>query len=395
MAKRRIAPRFYILIGIIIVAIGAAWFFFFRESTYASMKQSTITFEQTEPTIIVRTETVVEAENYGKITFNVSEGNSVTKNKTIAELFKWGYKDTVMQDLVSTQSEIMTYQQNTILKGSLDVELTNKNQSILNKLAEIKKVINGEKTGDLKTLYTQLQTLLDQRKALFKSKTQANADSKLTKLYQQEQDAIDRINGWKTALTASSAGIVSFYFDGYETLLQPSNIDSLTLSDIKTVMNSATTSTKSSTNIQPIYRLISGSWYCIFVVQNAPSYYFAKNQKFDITFEGYLDNPFTGTVTSVRQLDSNNTLYTLKINEAIGKLISIRNIKGTFKANYTGYTVPVSAVTTKDNVKGIYIKSGSDNVFVPVELVMADKDNAIVKALDNTSFSESIKVLVK
>lgn len=396
MAKRKIAPRFYILIGAIIIILAVvAFFLFFQESTYADMQQGTIKFEQTEATIIVRDEKVVEAENYGKITFNVSEGDSIEKGKKIAELFKWGYKDTVMQDLVSTQSDIMTYQRDNILKGSLDVELTNKNQSILEKLAEIKQVINGEKDGDLSTLYTQLQTLLDERKALYKSKVQANVDSKLTTLYEKEQAAIERIDGWKTELTADSSGIVSFYFDGFEDLLKPSNIESLTLSDITTVMNSSTTSVQSDSNIQPIYRLISGNWYCIFVIENAPSYYYAKDQQFDITFEGYYDNPFTGKVVSIRKLDDNNTLFAVQINEKIGNLISIRNINATLKANYSGYTVPVSAINIKDDTTGIYIKSGDDNVFVPVEIVMEDNDNAIVKALDNTSFSEGVKVLVK
>ena len=53
---------------------------------------------------------LLKAENYGKITFSVSEGDTVKKNNQIAELFKWGYKDTVMQDLVSIQSDIMDYQ---------------------------------------------------------------------------------------------------------------------------------------------------------------------------------------------------------------------------------------------------------------------------------------------
>lgn len=396
MAKRKIAPRFYILLGaIIIIAAIAAFFLFFKESTYADMKQGTIKFEQTENTIIVRDEKVIEAENYGKITFNVSEGDSIKKNDKIAELFKWGYKDTVMQDLVSTQSDIIAYQRDNILKGSLDVELTNKNQSILDKLAEIKKVINGEKDGDLSALYAKLQTLLDERKALFKSKVQANVDSKLTTLYEKEKAAIERIDGWKTELKADGDGIVSFYFDGFEDILKPSNIDSLTLKDITTVMNSSTTSVQSDSNIQPIYRLISGNWYCIFVIENAPSYYYAKDQQFDITFEGYYDKPFTGKVVSVRKLDDNNTIFAVQMNEAIGSLISIRNINASFKANYSGYTVPVSAINKKDDTTGIYIKSGDDNVFVPVEIIMEDNDNAIVKATDNTSFSEGVKVLVK
>ncbi len=395
MAKRKIAPRFFILVGVVIVIIVVALFFLFQGNTYADMRQGTIKFEQTLSTIIVRNEKVVKAENYGKITFNVSEGDTVKNNQQIAELFKWGYKDTVMQDLVSTQSDIMTYQINTILKGTLDVELTKKNQSILDKLAEIKKVVNGEKEGTVSTLYTQLQTLLTERKTLFKTKTQSGVDSKLTKLYEQEQAAIERINGWKTALNSEGDGIVSFYFDGYEDLLQVGNLDSLKLEDIKTVAKSATAATSSSSNVQPIYRLVSGNWYCIFVVENAPSYYFAKDKQFDITFEGYYDKPYTGKVVTVKQLDSKNTLFTIQMNEPIGSLISIRNVKATLKANYDGFVVPSEALKSKDNATGVYVKRDSENVFVPVEVLMKDANNAIVKASDNTSFTEGQKVLVK
>lgn len=395
MAKRKIAPRFYIVIGIIVVVVGVALFMLLKGNTYSDMKQGTIKFEQTLSTIIVRDEKVIKAETYGKITFNVAEGETVKKNQQIAELFKWGYKDTVMQDLVSTQSDIMTYQINTILKGSLDVELTNKNQSILDKLATIKSVVNGKKDGNLAQLYAELQTLLNERKTLFKSKVQSNADTKLTKLYDQEQAAIERINGWKTTLTTDSAGIVSFYFDRYEDLMQPSNLANITLNDYNTVAKSSASTTKSDSNVQSIYRLFNGTWYCVFNIENAPSYYYAKDQQFDIVFEGYYDKPFTGKVVNVRQIDSKNTLFTVQINEAIGNLISIRNIKATFKATYSGFTVPAAAIKTKDNTTGIYVQSGNDNVFVPVQVIMKDDNNAIVKALDNTSFSDGIKVLIK
>lgn len=395
MAKRKIAPRFYIVIGIIVVIVGVALFMLLKGNTYSDMKQGTIKFEQTLSTIIVRDEKVIKAETYGKITFNVAEGETVKKNQQIAELFKWGYKDTVMQDLVSTQSDIMTYQINTILKGSLDVELTNKNQSILDKLATIKSVVNGKKDGNLAQLYNELQTLLNERKTLFKSKVQSNADSKLTKLYEQEQAAIERINGWKTTLTTDTAGIVSFYFDGYEDLMQPSNLANITLNDYKTVAKSTASTSKSDSNVQPIYRLFNGTWYCVFNIENAPSYYYAKDQQFDIVFDGYYDKPFTGKVVNVRQIDSKNTLFTVQMNEAIGNLLSIRNIKATFKATYSGFTVPAAAIKTKDNTTGIYVQSGNDNVFVPVQVIMKDDNNAIVKALDNTSFNEGIKVLIK
>ena len=192
MAKRKIAPRFFILVALIVIGVAVALFLLLKTGTYADMTKGSIKFEQSLSTIIVRNETVVKAENYGKITFSVSEGDTVKKNNQIAELFKWGYKDTVMQDLVSIQSDIMDYQQNTILKGTLDVELTNKNQAILDKLSAIKAVVNGEKDGNLSTLYNDLQTLLQDRKTLFKSKVQSSVDSKLSKLYDQESAAIDR-----------------------------------------------------------------------------------------------------------------------------------------------------------------------------------------------------------
>ena len=77
----------------------------------------------------------------------------------------------------------------------------------MDKLSAIKAVVNGEKDGNLSTLYNDLQTLLQDRKTLFKSKVQSSVDSKLSKLYDQESAAIDRVNGWETPLASQGDGV--------------------------------------------------------------------------------------------------------------------------------------------------------------------------------------------
>ena len=54
MAKRKIAPRFFILVALIVIGVAVALFLLLKTGTYADMTKGSIKFEQSLSTIIVK-----------------------------------------------------------------------------------------------------------------------------------------------------------------------------------------------------------------------------------------------------------------------------------------------------------------------------------------------------
>ena len=118
--------------------------------------------------VIIRDEKVYETENYDKAVFIAAEGEKVKKGAEIAEVYKWGYNDNILNSLLELQNNILQYQEDTILKDIVNVELTQFNEKIQQKSDEIHQVIAGEKEGDIITLERELKDLMTQRKDYLK-----------------------------------------------------------------------------------------------------------------------------------------------------------------------------------------------------------------------------------
>lgn len=80
--------------------------------SYGELQEATMTFEQTYPVVLIRDETVYSATNYGQAVFYASEGERVSKCSKIAEVYRWGYNESLFKDLIAVQQQIRDYQEN-------------------------------------------------------------------------------------------------------------------------------------------------------------------------------------------------------------------------------------------------------------------------------------------
>ena len=59
--------------------------------------------------------------------------------------------------------------------------------------------------------------------------------------------------------------------------------------------------------------------------------------------------------------------------------MSIRTVEITLNANMTGIKVPLKAISVKDGVPGITLELPAGERFIEVDVLSADKENAIVR----------------
>ena len=366
--------KFYVFLGIVAAAVVLILFFVLRINTVA-VEQGSIQFESAVPVVVVRDEQVISAENYEKANYLVAEGERVEADTPVAEVFKWGYNDKVMSDLIDVQTKIQQYQENDVLRDVDDQQLQALNDQITQKAAEIRTIVSTG-SGDILQAERELNDFMMQKQDYLKEAV--TADQQLDEFYSQEQQLEERVDGWREVLSAPEAGVVSFYFDGYEDLLNADKIKDVTSQDIQNILNGTMQGPAVQDGAaQPLYRLVNNFKWYVLVDSDTAMREFANNNTFAVVFDDYPDRQFQGTVVGNITVDTDH-LYVLELSEDIGSLLNTRRADARVSTTFEGLKIPEESIKERDGATGVYVVTGREKTFVPVEVKIIKDGSAIV-----------------
>lgn len=233
MARRRrvrFTGKFYMLLALMLVAVTVAVVLLLSDSGGGTLETGTMRMELAVKGIVIRDEMSVTVDKYDKVMFQAAEGAESYEGMPIARVFKWGYSDDMMQSLITVETQIYEAQ-TALLSGVENANLANIELQIAQKRLAIRtRLLGGE--GDLLALENELALLLAQRKEYLRNTVQPT--EALSALYAAEQTKQEQLASYVTEVTASGAGVVSFYFDGYEQAL---NYDKLGMLNPELISN--------------------------------------------------------------------------------------------------------------------------------------------------------------
>ena len=129
MAKVRFRTRFYVVIFAIVAALILLIVLLISNRKSGSIHQGELTMNLDVDAVVIRNEICVTTERYDRIEFEVLEGAYVEAGTPVAQVYKWGYNEDLMQSLLTTQSGILT-EQLTQLSGIDNPTLTTMNSQI-------------------------------------------------------------------------------------------------------------------------------------------------------------------------------------------------------------------------------------------------------------------------
>ena len=384
--RRRPTKRFYLFLSVVCAIVVLASVLLLRGVPTITLEEGTMAFEQQYEVVLVRDEQVYNATNYGKAVFYATEGQRVSSGNKIAEVYRWGYSESMFTELAAVRQKILDYQENTVWRNVVNADLNAINSKIAAKIEEVRAAVSGEQRVDIVSLQSGLAELLEQKRTFLRQNVQA--DSTLNGLYAQEDALLTQMANWREDVVATGSGIVSFHLDGLEDRLSPDTLDTMTMADYNAALSGVTTADSGTdTKTRPLYRLVDNyAWYCVIhAPANEPIAALAQGESFLITFEGYQDTPYQGTVIGSRKPEDGggDTLYFIEIKEDIGQLVSVRTAVSTLRKEYTGIKVPQSALYTENDVRGVKILQDGKTVFTPVKIVMEDADDAVIQTAEN------------
>ena len=110
--SRRIKPRFFVFIGIIvIIAVLVIWSVLGGATKTAAVQWGQLGSTHSAKAVLLRDEQVISAESYGKIIYFAAEGERVAKDAKIAEVFRPQFTDKDLQEYYTAQQAVLKQQQ--------------------------------------------------------------------------------------------------------------------------------------------------------------------------------------------------------------------------------------------------------------------------------------------
>ena len=162
---------------------------------------------------------------------------------------------------------------------------------------EFKHLVNHDVKGSLLTSARQLETAMVNRQEYLRANKRE--DTKLTKLYDEENTRMTSIQSWRKVEKAGRTGVVSFYMDGYENDLTPDTLPTLSASDVRTVLSGGKLSSNSKNN--GIYRIVNQDKWYVALVTDAETWNPVVGQDYYLQMKGLRIWPTTPRLPPFRR----------------------------------------------------------------------------------------------
>ena len=389
--RKRVTGRFYVFL--LILAVIA--FLIVRPHLNFGSKEAVIMtantqYSQMMDCIIIRDEAITTSESTARVEYIATENTLVNEGDTVAYVYTAGYSEGLLQKLEETRSKIQDYHKNTILQNIKDADLERYDTIVDMMVLEFKHLVNHDAKGSLLTAARQLETAMVNRQEYLRANKRE--DTKLTKLYDEENTRMTSIQSWRKVEKAARSGVVSFYMDGYESDLTPDTLPALSTSDVRTVLGGGKLSSASKNN--GIYRIVNQDRWYVALVADAETWNPVVGQEYYLQMQGFEDLAFTASVTSV-QKESGTLLAVFEINDPIGPLIYQRTGKAMLSITISGLSVTSKAIYEQNGQMGVWLYDVPGGTFIPVEVLSNDGNNALIQPLMEGAIDVGQRVLIK
>ena len=383
--------------AIILVTLGfLGWYLYANfapeAARYGQITSGSLSATHRGDCLIVRNEVPFDAEGVTSIVYDAEEGAAVVRSDKICKVYSSGYSSTQMDTLMSYREKIRDYQKNKIeSETTRDDKLDNVNAKVVAYAKEVRSLIGGAQ-GSLTNQEELLRQAVADRQLYLKSKYAS--DQRYARLYDDEISQSQRIDSWTKQYTATKAGVVSFYSDGYEYALTGETYTAFEPREVRAMFNGdtpeKTTAQKGKTTI---YRMVEdGEWYVLFLSRDT-EWNPVNGQLYALQLERFENTHVTAEVVSFTR-SGGELLVRLKISGSVKPVLYMRTCEALLGESLSTLCVPERAIHTQDGMTGVVIVDNQTESFIPVDVLHYADGNAYFQAIQQGLLFEGMTVLL-
>lgn len=330
--------------------------------------------------VIVRNEKVTDVEGLKSVTFYADEGELVYTGRKIAETYATGYSLTDLNKLMYTRGNIKSLVKTELTSRYNDTQLDSLDEAVQNYAREMGLYVRGKAQGNLVNLERQLTSAMTRRHNYLRERLSSNASQSLIDQYDTESSLVAKIKSGTTTFVAKSDVIISFYTDGYETMLGVGGFNDISAGQARSVLAGDTPQmTTAQRGRTAVFREVEPQGWYLLLLSNDKDWNPVQGQTYSVKLNGFEDLVITGQVTSFAR-SGNEVLVRMEVTGNVRSVLNTRTASAeVYESNVSGLQVPVNALHFQNDQWGVVLSDGN-GIFVPVDVLMQDQQHAVIES---------------
>ena len=342
---------------------------------------------------LVREEGVL-ADNPGLVYITREEGERVSKGRSVAVVYHSQEALDQAEELedLRIQLEQLEYAQS-VASGSQEV--LKLDSSIMDGIYAIRRNMTEEQYTDAEKEAASLRTLILKRDYTYSG--EGDIEGQIESLTAQIRSLSSAAQSGSSAVTVSRGGYYSSLVDGYETVLTPASLESLTPSLLRSIQ-------PDSTLTSSVGKMIYGNtWYYVTAMDTADAALLEEGDSVSLRFVSGLKQDVPMTVERVSADEHGQTLVVLAADQYISITTLLRDQNAQIiLTSYEGIRVPQESLRvwkrtvenedgteTTESLVGVYCRIGIEAWFKPVTVLYQGEDYYLVAA-DPTAMGDGM-----
>ena len=349
------------------------------KATTATIEASTVGTSYRGDALIVRNEVAFDEEGVQNIEYVAQEGSVVYRGNVLCYVYSTGYSISEMQTLQDYRDQITSFEQ-TLLSNetAYDQRMERLEADVISHGLEVRSLVQGAR-GNMIQQEQILETSIVQRQNYFRTKY--SEEPRLTRLFDDEATQNQRIESWIKQKSANQESIVSFYTDGYEYALSPSNFESYTPTQVRNMINGQKPDAgAASRGRTTLYRLVKQQDYVVLMLIKDSTWTPKDGDTYKLVLE-----QFSSTVVDARVLSSTRTgnelLVRLAVMGDVTDVLYMRTCSAELGKHVDCLKVPSSALYTQNGNTGVVTVTAEGQFFIPVNVMQQDAGSAYISAV--------------
>ena len=322
--------------------------------------------------VIVREEQVISGQaSGGVVSYQQSDGTVVRKGSVIAEVYNSSNDISIRRQIRALEEQIAALSKVSDARSAEYSSTETINRQMNAEIDDYIALIHQGQVSDLSDSKAELLYLLSQKDVVM-GEAESYA-SRITQL-QTEVDSLNtRLSGSLVQYTSPEIGYFARMTDGYEAVLTPNSINTMTVEQLRTFSREKVVFDNS--NLGKI--VTDHHWYYAAVLPAADAEKFILGDTVYLNFNMYNITQIPFTVKEVRtdESDPDHCMVLLSTSHMVPELLMVRNpsVQIDF-TSYTGLRIPAKAKRYEGQQVGVYVQDGDVVRFKTINIIYENSE---------------------
>ena len=285
--------------------------------------------------VIVREEQIISGQaSGGVVSYQQSDGTVVREGSVIAEVYSSSNDISIRRQIRALQEQITALEKVSDARSAEYSSTETVNRQINAEIDDYITLVHEGQVSDLSESRSELLYLLSQKKVIM-GETESYAD-RISQLQSEVDSLTARLSGSLVQYTSPEIGYFARMTDGYESVLTPESIKTMTVDQIRGFSQEKVVFDNST-----LGKIVTDHhWYYAAVLPAADAQKFITGDTVYLNFNMYNITQIPFTVQEVRTDDSDpdHCMVLLSTSHMVAELLMVRN--PSVQIDFTSYTGP-------------------------------------------------------